>query len=300
MAHFSAGCHTFAQFHLPMQISNQNSLPSNISARFISHLSRNRQIRGAGRLFVVIRHKIGSVYHPDNADQKAILLQFFSVNQIQRYSKLLVQHKLARRNTAGSIFLTKISAIVPDAFNKQGKRIKTRHVEIPDWVLKNGSDWSNYVCGIDWADLAWSMKYSKGTKRKALNWSVEQQTRGTVLFGGRVMPAQQLVQSADSRHIQGVSNGIYAGITGVHKSTASRRRKKGAIGGVYQLARWFEDMTVRITDWHVELIRHAGMVPQGCEKHDLNAVVFVDGSYRYETVCQIVMPDIFARSKRKK
>lgn len=263
-----------------------SSLPTKVSARFISLLSRNRAYKGAGRLYLAIRHNIGSRYDPSDVSQKAFLLQYFKVNQIQRLSKILVQHKLARRNAAGILFLTSVSTIVAPMYGKSGRRVKERHVDVPLSVLQDNEKWSEFVNGVDWSDLAMSMKTSSKTKKRSKFYSVDKNNWGTVVMNGRSFPARDL--SADSRVVQGLSNSVYAQSAGCHKSTASRRRRKGMKSGIYDLARWFHDLPENVTAWDRQ---HAELA--GIENWDPNRLVFVDGVMKYEAPSQLLIRDIF-------
>lgn len=257
-------------------------LPINVSARFLSHLARNRPIRGAGRLFLTIYLKIGGQFYPQNPDHQAVLSPFFNKNQIQRFLKILVEHKLCRRDRHGNIHLTSISKTLCPKRLPDGYRIKSRHIEVPDSVLADSSEYNQFINAVDWSDLALSIKHSKDTKKRARLYAVDVNTWGTVVKNGRSIPANKL--SIDSSKVQGVANSLYARCASVHKSTASRRRKKGLAAGLYDLYRWYSKLEEGVTVRDRQAAKKAGL-----ENWNPDRMVIVDGKMCYEQPSQLII-----------
>jgi len=245
-------------------------------------MARNRTLRGAARLYMVLRTRIGSKYDPNSAQQSALLFQYFKINQVQRWTKVLKKAHMVRVDKSGCIYFSKISNFDTPILNEKGIEIQTRHVSIPDQVLKSSAEWSNFLCCVDQADYAVSMKTSKRTKKRAMCFAVDNNPSGVVIYKGHVIPSKNL--SAHSSIVQGVACSSYAKSAGVHKSTASRRRKKGARAGYYDLARWYYVP-------EVELTAETRFQLMGLElgNWDPNCIVMVDGRYLYEAPTQLII-----------
>lgn len=260
---------------------SSNILPTKVSARFLDFLQKNRSLRGAGRLYMVLSMKIGSKYHVDNAAETEILLQYFQKFQIKRWLLVLKEAGLVRIDRSGNVYLTTRKKFAPDLVDKNGRRLKERHVEVPARVLENHHLWLDFIASISMLDFTISMRQSSRMKKRSKGYAADQNPSGRLLFKGRLISPKEL--SVDSVMSQGVASKLYAEHCGVHKSTASRQRKRGSRFGHFFLARSFYPLETQITSGDVLGLRRFGKEFNG-EK-----VVYVGGAYMEEAPAQIIV-----------
>lgn len=290
-------------------------IPDKIPVKFLQNLWENGKLRGASRLYMCIRRFIGGKFHRGCPIETETLRKLFPVHgQIDRYLKILVKHKMMRKDKKGDYYITNIRNLVtyPDygaeyyvAVDKNGngyvalkktkkqslgteeKPAKRRRVytKVEDARLLNAEDWKSYLAAIYQCSYACSIKHGK-TRKSAMRHAATNDPNGVVLYRGQLTSSSILANSSMS---QGCANTCISKKMGCHKSTASRHRKLGVKSGLYETARWFEGREFQHIDFETRVISEYGDAYA-----DPNRFVYIDGRILYERATQIVMAtDIF-------